>query len=139
MKIELTPLARGLRRRQTAAETKLWYHLRNRNFDGLKFRRQVPRGPFIADLLCDDAILIVEVDGSQHLTNIAADQKRTAYLESLGYRVLRFWNVDVMRNTAGVLDTLHAEAMQEEKPPHPPFGDLLPKGRRTRKSTKNLV
>ena len=129
MKIELTPLARGLRRRQTKAETKLWHHLRNRNFDGLKFRRQVPRGPYVADFLCDDAMLIVELDGSQHSENIAADQKRTAFLESLGYRVLRFWNVDVMTNLAGVLEMLYAEVTARRKTPSSaPFGAPSPQG-----------
>ncbi len=138
MKIELTPLARGLRRRQTKAETKLWYHLRNRNFDSLKFRRQVPRGPYVADFLCDDAMLIVELDGSQHAENVTADQKRTAFLESLGYRVLRFWNVDVMANMAGVLDMLYAEATARRKTPSSaPFGAPSPQGEKDAAANMN--
>jgi very-short-patch-repair endonuclease len=99
----LTSLAKGMRRRQTDAEARLWSRLRNRQLEGLKFRR-VPRGRYVADLVCDEAMLIVEVDGSQHWDREAEDKLRTAYLESLGYLVLRFWNVDVLRNTDRVLD-----------------------------------
>ncbi|HJU30174.1 MAG TPA: DUF559 domain-containing protein [Hyphomicrobiaceae bacterium] len=100
----LTSLARGMRRRQTEAEARLWLRLRNRQLAGLKFRRQVPRGRYVADLVCDEAMLIVEVDGSQHWDREAEDKLRTAYLQGLGYLVLRFWNVDVLQHTDRVLD-----------------------------------
>jgi len=113
MPTNLTPLARGMRRRRTNAEIRLWARLRNRQLDNLKFRRQVPRGRFIADFLCDEAMLILEVDGSQHDENPGADAMRTAYLESLGYAVMRFRNLDVLQNTDRVLD--HVQAVAEER------------------------
>jgi very-short-patch-repair endonuclease len=95
--------ARQLRRNQTDAELKLWLHLRNRRLSGLKFRRQIPVSGFIADFLCEDAKLIVEVDGGQHAEN-ERDLVRTAELNSAGYEVRRFWNNDVLQNIDGVLE-----------------------------------
>jgi very-short-patch-repair endonuclease len=107
-----------MRRRQTAAEVRLWSRLRNRRLENLKFRRQVPRGRFIADFLCDEAMLVVEVDGSQHADETDADARRTAYLESLGYAVLRFWNIDVLQNTDRVCDHIWEVAKQRKKGRH---------------------
>ena len=128
---KLTGIARGLRQRQTKAEVRLWSRLRNRQLDNLKFRRQVPRGKFVADFLCDEAMLILEIDGSQHDEAPEKDVARTAYLESLGYMVMRFRNMDVLQNTDRVLD--HVQAVAEERrkaPSSAPSGHLLPKGRR---------
>lgn len=110
------PQARRLRVDQTEAETRLWSRLRNRAFFGFKFRRQMPVGPFIADFLCAERKLIVELDGGQHAES-ARDADRTAWLENEGYRILRFWNNDVLANTEGVLTQL-LEALGA--PPHPP-------------------
>lgn len=101
----LTDVARKLRRRSTDAETRLWYHLRDRRLLGFKFRRQEPRGRAVADFLCQQARLIVEVDGGQHAES-RTDSERTAFLNSAGYLVLRFWNNDVLSNTDGVLDEI---------------------------------
>ena len=98
-----TKRARNLRTRQTNAEAKLWARLRNRQLGGLKFRRQVPLGPYIADVVCHEAKLIVELDGSQHAEQIGYDKNRTKYFEAHGYQVLRFWNPDVLQNIDGVL------------------------------------
>jgi very-short-patch-repair endonuclease len=98
----LTDVARALRRNETDAEKRLWYHFRDGRFLGYKFRRQTPRGRAVADLLCHEARLIVEVDGGQHASS-SSDVERTAFLNSAGYLVLRFWNNDVMSNTNGVL------------------------------------
>ena len=128
---KLGHVARGLRRRQTIGEARLWSKLRNRKLDGLKFRRQVPRGKYIADFLCDEAMLILEVDGSRHADSDAADATRTAYLQSLGYDVLRLMNWDVMQNTARVLDHICAVAIARRKAPSSgPTGHLLPERRR---------
>ena len=128
---KLTGIARGLRQRQTKAEVRLWSRLRNRQLDNLKFRRQVPRGRFVADFLCDEAMLILEVDGSQHDETPEGDVGRTAYLESLGYMVMRFRNLDVLQNTDRVLDHVQAVAEGRRKAPSSgPSGHLLPKGRR---------
>ena len=127
----LTHVARGLRHRQTAAEARLWARLRNRQLDDLKFRRQVPRGKFVADFLCDEAMLILEIDGSQHDDRAEQDQVRTAYLQQLGYFVMRFRNYDVLQNTDRVLDHICAVAAERRKAPSSaPSGHLLPKGRR---------
>ncbi len=108
------PRARHLRRTMTDAERLLWRHLRGRQLGGHKFRRQVPVGRYIADFLCQEARLIVELDGGQHAERADYDDKRTAVLESLGYRVIRFWNTDVLANTDGVLTTILNELAEDE-------------------------
>ncbi len=97
-----TKNAKHLRRRMTDAERKLWYALRDRRFHGWKFRRQHPVGPYIADFACIEAQLIIEVDGGQH-ANSTTDAPRTQYLEAQGFRVIRLWNPDVLKNLDGVL------------------------------------
>ena len=96
-----SPHAKPLRANMTEAERKLWFRLRDRRLGGHKFRRQVIIDPFIVDFLCVERKLIVEVDGSQH--GDEADAKRTAFLERQGYRVIRFWNNDVLRDIEAVL------------------------------------
>lgn len=91
----------------TDAERKLWLALRDRRFGGLKFRRQVPVGPWIVDFLCKEARLIVEVDGGQHAES-APDRRRDAWLAEEGYRVVRVWNNEVLGNLDGVLEHLSA-------------------------------
>jgi very-short-patch-repair endonuclease len=93
--------AQRLRREMTDAERKLWSVLRNRQLEVAKFRRQQPIGPFIVDFVCPISRLIIEADGGQHADS-AADARRTAFLESKGYRVLRFWNNDILSNLDGV-------------------------------------
>jgi very-short-patch-repair endonuclease len=95
--------ARRLRREQTPAEQILWRHLRARRMCNLKFRRQFPIGPYFADFYSREGQLIVELDGSQHAAQANEDDERTAFLNSLGYRVLRFWNNQVLENTELVL------------------------------------
>jgi very-short-patch-repair endonuclease len=100
--------ARALRTRQTEVERILWQRLRNRQINGTKLRRQHPIGPYVADFCCVDALLVIELDGSQHgeEPDRQADQHRTEYLERVGYRVLRFWNEEVLDNIDGVLETI---------------------------------
>src|SRR5690606_8369932 len=101
-------LARRLRRSQTGAEKKLWDHLRNRQLLGFKFRRQVAIDRLVADFVCLDAKLVVEVDGATHGTEaeFARDTERTGVLETLGYMVLRFHNTDVFNNIEDVLEVI---------------------------------
>ena len=87
--------ARTMRKAPTPAERALWYLLRDRRFSGHKFRRQVPIGPYIADFLCLADRLIVEADGGQHADNMY-DEARTRWLEAQGFRVLRFWNHEIL-------------------------------------------
>ena len=98
---------RRLRGQQTDAERKLWFALRDRRLDGFKFVRQEAIGPFIVDFACREQKLIIEVDGGQHADN-ARDVARDAYLANEGYRVLRFWNNDVLTNREGVSVTILA-------------------------------
>ena len=98
--------ARKLRRSTTDVERKLWHRIRDKQIEGFRFRRQRPVGRFIVDFICLDARLIVELDDGQHAENVAHDKKRSAFLESLGYRVLRFWNNEVIENMDGVLERL---------------------------------
>jgi very-short-patch-repair endonuclease len=83
-RIEGTVRARDLRANQTQVEARLWSKLRARRLGGWKWKRQVPRGPYIVDFLCVDAKLVVELDGGQHADNVAYDERRTAYLETQG-------------------------------------------------------
>jgi len=102
----LLPYAKRMRRISTDAEARLWWHLRATRFRGLKFRRQQPIGDYIVDFVCFERKLIVEVDGSQHLDAVAQDDARTAWLESIGFRVLRFWNDDVLRDARSVMQKI---------------------------------
>lgn len=97
-----------MRREPTPQEEKLWEKLRAKRLDGWKFRHQSPLGPFVPDFCCPAAKLIVELDGSQHGEREAYDEARTRFLEREGYRVLRFWNVDVDQNLEGVLTLILA-------------------------------
>ena len=97
--------AKALRREQTEAEKQLWSYLRAGRLNGHKFRRQQPIGPYIADFVCQQARLVVELDGSQHADS-PHDAKRDAFLRSRGYQVLRFWNSDLQANRAGVLEAI---------------------------------
>ena len=99
--------ARALRREPTEAEARLWEELRDRRLDGIKFRRQVSFDPYTADFLCAQAKLVIEVDGSQHGGSIS-DERRTAFFNGLGLRVLRFWNDEVLREMNAVCDTIIA-------------------------------
>jgi very-short-patch-repair endonuclease len=101
--------ARALRRDMTDAERKLWRVLRQRQVNGLKFRRQVPLGRYIADFVCYEVRLIVEIDGGQHENASPREAERTAFLQDEGYRVLRFWNNEVLANLAGVYDAIVGE------------------------------
>lgn len=95
--------SRQLRSEMTAAETHLWQHLRARQVCGKKFRRQHPVGKYILDFACIEARLAIEVDGGQHNELQSHDNQRTAWLEVQGWRVLRFWNNEVLQNIEGVL------------------------------------
>jgi primosomal protein N' (replication factor Y) len=103
---EKKPLARRLRRDTTDAEALLWRRIRDRALFGRKFRRQHPIGPYVADFVCIEARLVVELDGGQHDRGAEGTSVRTAFLERRGFRVLRFWNNDVLANLDGVLERI---------------------------------
>jgi very-short-patch-repair endonuclease len=124
--------AKRLRRNQTDAERVLWFQLRGRRLRGLKFKRQVPIDRYIVDFCCEEARLIIEVDGGQHATRTAEDLNRSKIFEAMGYLVLRFWNNDVLQNLDGVLEEiLNTLEQHQSEPPHP---DPLPRGEREKKA-----
>jgi len=102
---QISPHAARLRRERTDAEERFWQAVRNRQLDGFKFRFQATVGGYVADFLCVEAMLIVELDGGQHCEE--KDARRTAFLEARGYRVIRFWNNDVLENLEGVMQVVH--------------------------------
>jgi very-short-patch-repair endonuclease len=105
--------ARALRSRMTDAERKMWFALRDRRFAQFKFRRQAPIGPFVADFICFEARLVIEIDGGQHADSLA-DKRRDRWFADNKFRVLRFWNNEVFSNLEGVL-TVIAEALSLER------------------------
>ncbi|OGX06775.1 MAG: hypothetical protein A3G87_04320 [Omnitrophica bacterium RIFCSPLOWO2_12_FULL_50_11] len=111
--------ARKLRLNQTEAERRLWYFLRNRCFSGVKFRRQHPIDGYIVDFCCIEKGLIVELDGGQHATQQLRDQRRTQHLKSKGYRVLRFWDHDVLQKTNSVIEVIRLSLDDPHSEPLP--------------------
>jgi very-short-patch-repair endonuclease len=107
-------LAKSMRRAMTEAEFRLWWCLRKPGIEGLRFLRQCPIGPYIVDLPCPQKRLIVEIDGAQHGYHgqQTADAARTKWLERSGYRVIRFWNNEIMSNVQGVCDAIIAAAQE---------------------------
>jgi very-short-patch-repair endonuclease len=116
-----TLVARQLRKHSTRAERKLWQYIRSRTLAGFKFVRQEPIGPYIVDFICRNRRIVIEVDGGQHAAN-SRDAERDRWLVEHRYRVLRFWNNEVLENIEGVWDMIFAAA-SAATPPHP---DPLP-------------
>ena len=108
--------ARALRKAMTDAEHRIWYYLRAHRFLGLHVRRQVPLGPYVVDFLCESQRLVIEIDGGQHGDRQEADATRTEWLAARGYRVLRFWNNEVMENTGGVMEAIAAAVTPRPSP-----------------------
>jgi len=111
-----TRFARRLRKSMTPAERLLWWKLKDKQ-QGWKFLRQTPVGPFIVDFACLEVLLAIEVDGATHHAKdeIEYDASRTRYLESQGWRVVRFWNREIFENLNGVVDTIHNAALEQEQ------------------------
>jgi very-short-patch-repair endonuclease len=119
--------ARTLRNQPTCAEQRLWHFLRAQKLPGHKFRRQAAIGPYIIDFVCFPAKLIIELDGPQHLTPEALehDGRRTNWLTSQGFHIIRFRNQELDNNLHGVVDTI-ARALKESEPPKSPPSPTLP-------------
>ena len=113
-------LAQWLRREQTDSERRLWEKLRDRQMQGLKFRRQHPIGSYIVDFCCPERKVVVEVDGGQHTVQVSKDGDREAYLAEQGYSVLRFWNHDVLSHPDSVLEQI-SEAVKKPSPQPSPW------------------
>jgi very-short-patch-repair endonuclease len=110
--------ARALRRRMTDAERKLWRLLRSGRFEEFKFRRQQPLGPYVADFVCFDRRLVIEIDGGEHFRRAKADAIRTKWMEAKGYRVIRFWNSQVLGKVEAVLEEM-ARSLNSGRHPSP--------------------
>ena len=108
-----------LRKSLTPQELKLWHYLRNKKL-GVKFRRQHGIGPYVVDFYCNENNLIIELDGSQHLDAKEYDKERDNYIETLGIKVLRFWNGEIDKNIEGVLKIIigyiHPSALKGTSP-----------------------
>ena len=98
--------AKVLRKNFTVTERLLWKYLRVKQMEGCKFRRQEPIGNYIVDFVCQEKLILIEVDGGQHSVEQERDSKRDKWLEGLGYKVLRFWNNEVLTNTEGILEII---------------------------------
>ncbi len=125
MKEPLTKSARRLRSRMTDAERRLWYHLSRKQLAQYKFRQQEPIGAYIVDFVCYAAKLIIELDGGQHLES-ASDLKRDECLRGQGFRVLRFWNHEVLSQTDAVLQKILASLVTPSPQPSPTRGEGAP-------------
>ena len=115
----LTGVARTLRSTSTDAERRLWYRLRDRRLGGHKFRRQYPVGNYVVDFACLERRLVVELDGGQHAEVSTHEAQRTAFLLAQGFRVLRFWNDEVMDQFDAVLEVIAAEVSSQRPGPSP--------------------
>src|SRR5262245_32639219 len=114
--VSITPLDRVRRPRRSAGDAarKFWSRTRNRRLGGFKFRREVPLGPYIADFLCLEARLVVEIDGDQHAASQAYDAARTRYLERIGYAVIRIPTHEILRDIGQVMDRVHLALWERE-------------------------
>ena len=123
MKSQLTRWARELRKGSTDAERLLWRHLRTKQLEGLRFRRQQPIGHYIVDFVCLERGVVIEIDGGQHAVEVQKDQKRDQWFEEEGFTVLRFWDSEVLTNTDGVLEVIRQSCLS-----HPPLTPPLKGG-----------
>ncbi len=114
----LRSVAKHLRKQGTDAERLLWNRLRARQIHGLRFRRQEPIGQYIADFLCYEVKMVIEVDGGQHAGQKQYDEKRDHWMASQGFRVLRFWDHEVLTNINGVLEKIMVQIPPSPSPSH---------------------
>ncbi|OIO01882.1 hypothetical protein AUJ67_03670 [Candidatus Desantisbacteria bacterium CG1_02_49_89] len=118
MKKEIAVFSRNLRNNPTDAERHLWKYLARRQIEGLKFRRQAPIGRYVADFVCFERKVIVELDGSQHSESVK-DRERDKWLTGQGFTVLRFWDNEVFQNTEGVLELIRLKILSPHLNPLP--------------------
>ena len=118
MKERLIKFAKAMRHQPTNAEAIIWAALRGARLQGFKFKRQQPIGTYIVDFVCFECELVVEIDGGQHADDVSADQLRSKWLQSQGFRVLRFWNNEVIERKNDVLESI-IRALREYPSPQP--------------------
>ena len=116
---KLTNLGKALRKRPTEVEKLLWKHLKLKQMEGLKFRRQQPIDNYIVDFVCFEKRIVIELDGGQHAGQKEMDIERDIYLRGQGFIILRFWNNEVLQNTKGVLEVITENCLT-----HPPLSPL---------------
>ena len=121
-------LQRNLRNAPTEAERRLWSHLKSRQMEGCKFRRQHPYGDFILDFVCLERRVAIELDGSQHFEAATYDEKRPRFLRLAGFKVLRFWNNEVFGELDGELEVIRRELVARVENPSPPSPPLEGEG-----------
>ena len=120
MRNKLQNIAKILRRRPTEAEKFMWRYLKSRQLEGLKFRRQEPIGNYVVDFVCYEKKIIVEIDGGQHC--VERDGNRDRWLESQNFKILRFWNTEVLKNSQGVWEVIRKNCLSCDPPsPAPPI------------------
>jgi very-short-patch-repair endonuclease len=112
---------KSLRKRSTDAESLLWKHLRAKRLKGLKFRKQEPIGKYIADFVCYEKQIIIEVDGGQHSIDKDRDNERDIWFKGEGFKVLRFWNNEVLTDTEAVLTAIMMSCLESPSPSSPPI------------------
>jgi very-short-patch-repair endonuclease len=113
--MNITDKARLLRKNQTDVERLLWKHIRNRQLENQKFRRQLAIEPYIVDFACIELKLIIELDGGQHADQVNYDEQRSLFLGQRGFKVLRFWNNEVIGNLTGVLEAIRLEILEKSE------------------------
>ena len=118
MKERLLKFAKRMRHQPTNAETLIWTALRGARLQGFKFKRQQPIGPYIVDFVCFEHTLIIEIDGGQHGDETSKDHERSNWLQSQGFRILRFWNNEVIERKDDVLESI-IRALREYPSPQP--------------------
>ena len=119
MRNKLQNIAKILRKRPTEAEKFMWRYLKSRQLEGLKFRRQEPIGNYVVDFVCYEKKIIVEIDGGQHCAE--RDGNRNRWLESQDFKILRFWNTEVLKNAQGVWEVIRKNCLSCDSPsPAPP-------------------
>jgi very-short-patch-repair endonuclease len=119
MNNRLLKFAKDMRRHATDAEIATWRQLRAHRFQGWKFKRQQPIGSYIVDFVCFDCRVVIEIDGGQHMDNRRYDEERTSWLETQGFRVLRFWNDDVLTRQDDVFDAIFVALCESTPSPQP--------------------
>lgn len=117
--MNLTKIAKTLRKQTTDAERLLWKHLKAKQVEGFKFRRQQPIGKYVVDFVCFEKSIIIEADGGQHAEEKNKDHERDKWLKPQGFKVMRFWNNDILGNIEGVMETIREQCLN-----HPPLNPL---------------
>ena len=120
-----TAIAKNLRRKRTEAEKMLWNHIRAKQLHGLKFRGQEPVGKYIVDFVCYEKNFVIELDGGQHVGQKKGDNERDSWLASQGFRVLRFWDNEVLMNVEGVLENIKDQVSPSPSPSHQGRGNRM--------------